>query len=204
MTATPQHFIIHKPFGMLSQLHSNDSKERHKHFLDELYDFPNGMMPVGRLDEKSEGLLLMTTDGKLSDTINRSGIEKEYWVQVDGLIGDEAMFRLKNGVEINIKGSAYKTKPCNVFSLGSNPNVTMASPKLRIGRHRPTSWLSMTLKEGKFRQVRKMTAAVGFPTQRLIRVRIGGILLGNMLPGEVRVLEKLTIDSLGRTHFPKP
>ena len=187
-----RNFKIYKPFGMLSQMSSNDPKEmRKKVFLSDLYDFPKGIMPVGRLDEKSEGLLLMTTDGKLSDTINRSGIEKEYWVQLDGSIDPNAIQKLSQGIEIGFKGRRYLTQPCHVQLLTSMPKIPPANPKLRIGRHRPTSWISICIKEGKFRQVRKMTAAVGFPTQRLIRVRIGSIHLHDLAPGEVEELLKL-------------
>ncbi|MEA1785362.1 pseudouridine synthase [Arenibacter sp. GZD96] len=180
------HYKLYKPFGMLSQLHSNDPKEmRKKRFLDALFPFPKGSMPIGRLDEKSEGLLLMTTDGKLSDTVNSSGIEKEYYAQLDGEISGDAAETLAKGVHIGICGKKYLTKPCRVRVLGVTPNLPKADIKLRIDRHRPSSWISITLTEGKFRQVRKMTAAVGFPTLRLVRVRIAGISLGTMAPGEV-------------------
>lgn len=186
------HYKIYKPFGVLSQLSSNDPKEiRHKSFLNELYGFPEGIMPIGRLDEKSEGLLLMTSNGKLSDKINRSGIEKEYWVQVDGEISPEAILNLKQGVQIGLHGTPYQTKACEVYRLSAVPCLPPPSLKLRIGRHRPTSWISICLKEGKYRQVRKMTAAVGFPTQRLVRVRIGSIYLKDMVPGEVQQLSNL-------------
>jgi len=103
-----QTFKLHKPFGMLSQLISNDvHQSRKKRFLSELYHFPEGTMAVGRLDEKSEGLLLLTTDGKLSNTINQSGVEKEYWAQLDGLITDDAIDQLAKGVEIGIEGVKY-------------------------------------------------------------------------------------------------
>jgi len=179
------HFKVYKPYGMLSQLGSNDAKEqRKKRFLSELYNFPDGIMPIGRLDEKSEGLLLMTTDGKRSDTINRSGIEKEYYAQVDGEIIPTAIEQLKNGVEIGFEGKKYQTKPCTVKKI-ETPTLPEPNPKIRLGRHRPNSWISIVLTEGKFRQVRKMTAAVGFPTLRLVRVRIDKITLGELLPGQV-------------------
>ena len=180
------HFKIYKPFAMLSQMTSGEDRQlRKKRFLSELFDFPDGIMPIGRLDEKSEGLLLMTTDGKLSDTINSSGIEKEYLAQLDGLITPEAIMKIKAGVTIGIFGKKYTTKPCEIKILDDFPSLPNADPALRIGRHRPTSWVSIIIKEGKFRQVRKMTAAVGFPTVRLIRVRIGDIQLENMTPREV-------------------
>ena len=181
-----QTFKLHKPFGMLSQLISNDvHQSRKKRFLSELYHFPEGTMAVGRLDEKSEGLLLLTTDGKLSNTINQSGIEKEYWAQLDGLITDQAIEQLAKGVEIGIEGLKYNTKSCKVFRLNDEPDLPPAHITLRIGRHRPASWMSVTLTEGKYRQVRKMTASVGFPTLRLVRVRIGDICLNKLAPGSV-------------------
>lgn len=173
---------------MLSQLHSNNSKEsKKKHFLRELFDFPEGIMPIGRLDEKSEGLLLMTTDGKLSDTINRSGIEKEYYAQLDGQISDHAIAALKQGVEIGFEGKKYLTKPCKVQRI-ETPTLPKPDAKIRLGRHRPNSWIRIVITEGKFRQVRKMTAAVGFPTLRLVRIRIGDIHLEGLPPREIRTI----------------
>lgn len=185
----PFHFKLYKPFGMLSQLDSNDARQkRKKRFLTELYDFPDGTMPIGRLDEKSEGLLLMTTDGKTSYAINRSEVEKEYYAQLDGEISDEAVELLTEGVEIGLEGKKYITKPCTAGRLLNAPQFPEPDISLRLGRHRPTSWISIILTEGKFRQVRKMTAAVGFPTLRLVRVRVDTILLDNLTPGEVAEL----------------
>ncbi len=188
------HFKIYKPFGMLSQLTSNEEKQiRKKRFLKSLFDWPEGIMPVGRLDEKSEGLLLMTIDGKLSDAINRSGVEKEYYAQLDGNITPEAIEALRKGVEIGFEGQRYHTKPCLITALIEPPLLANADVKIRLARHRPNSWISITLTEGKFRQVRKMTAAVGFPTLRLVRVRIGGIHLENMKPGQVLRIPDLAL-----------
>jgi len=183
-------YKLYKPFGMLSQLDSNDAKEsRSKKFLTELYDFPSGIMPIGRLDEKSEGLLLMTTDGKLCDHINRSGIEKEYIAQLDGIISAEAIKKLSLGVEIGFNGKKYVTKPCQVKVLDHCPVILPeASSKLRLERHRPSSWITMTLTEGKYKQIRKMTASVGFPTLRLVRIRIGTIHLDQLAPGNVQAI----------------
>ncbi|MFT4830739.1 MAG: 23S rRNA pseudouridine2457 synthase [Psychroserpens sp.] len=181
------HFKIYKPFGMLSQMGSNDPKEaRSKQFLGELFEFPDGIMPIGRLDEKSEGLLFMTTDGKLSDAINRSGVEKEYYAQLDGEITDEAVRNLQIGVEIGFAGKRYVTKPCGALKIKAPHPLSEPDQSLRIGRHRATSWISIVLTEGKFRQVRKMTAAVGFPTLRLVRVRIGTTTLKDLAPGDVK------------------
>lgn len=180
-----RHFIIFKPYGYLSQFASNDSKQQSKNFLGDLHDFPEGIMAIGRLDEKSEGLLLLTTDGKMSDFINSQKVEKEYYAQVDGAISEEAIQQLKVGVEIGFDGGKYKTKPCNAFKLESVPDLPNRGKKIRDDRHGPTSWLSITLNEGKFRQVRKMTSVVGFPTLRLVRVRVGAIQINNMQAGDV-------------------
>lgn len=192
MQRTQHYFSAYKPYGMLSQLTSNDPKEvRHKRFLGELYDFPEGTMPVGRLDANSEGLLLLTTDGKMADSVNRSGVEKEYYAQLDGEITDEAISTMQDGVEIGFLGKKYATKTCIVKRLEGAPALPEANQKIRLERHRPSSWISVTLTEGKFRQLRKMTAAVGYPTLRLVRVRIGDIHLEGLVPGKVVALENL-------------
>lgn len=180
--ATHQHFIIHKPWGMISQF-INPAK-RKKRLLGELYDFPIGTMAIGRLDVASEGLLLLTTDGKISEEIRSTKFEKEYYVQVDGNINEIAVEKLKKGVEIGFDGKKYLTKPGKA-SLIKDPKFPLRSQKIRDERHGPTSWISITIREGKFRQVRKMTAAVGFPTLRLIRIRIGTIELEDLKVGEV-------------------
>lgn len=186
------HYKIYKPYGVLSQLSSNDARQlRKKRFLAELYDFPEGIMPIGRLDEKSEGLLLLTTDGKLSDTINRSGIEKEYYAQLDGNITSKAIAQMQAGVEIGFDGKKYQTKPCEVYSAPEDPEFPDRGKKLRDARHGPTSWIRIILIEGKFRQVRKMTSAVGYPTLRLVRVRVGNITLEQLKPGQVVELDVL-------------
>ncbi len=177
------HYILHKPYGYLSQF--KYELKRNKKLLGEFFDFPEGTMAIGRLDEDSEGLLLLTTDGKVSDFIRSRKVEKEYYAQVDGIIDDEAISKLKNGVEIGFEGVKYMTKPCEAFILNVVPNFAPRAKKIRDERHGPTSWASITVNEGKFRQVRKMTAAVGFPTLRLVRVRIGNIKLNNLQSGEV-------------------
>ena len=185
-----RHFILHKPYGYISQFLSNAPKSHKKKFLGELANFPEGTMSIGRLDEKSEGLLLLTTDGKLSDTINSSAVEKEYYAQLDGTISSEAIEKMTKGLEIGIHGEKYLTKPCLVQEMKS-PNFPLRIQKIRDDRHGPTSWVSITLSEGKFRQVRKMTSAVGFPTLRLIRIRVGEIYLNNLLSGESLEVTKL-------------
>jgi 23S rRNA pseudouridine2457 synthase len=172
----------------MSQFISNSKDERKKRFLGELYNFPDNTMAVGRLDEKSEGLLLLTTDGKISAHITGHDIEKEYYAQVNGDIPEEAINQMQDGVEIGFKGQKYTTKPCKVLKLETAPDFPERSRKIRDDRHGPTSWVSITITEGKFRQVRKMTSAVGYPTLRLLRVRIGNMLLGDLQVGEVQEL----------------
>ncbi|OCB77879.1 pseudouridine synthase [Flavobacterium crassostreae] len=177
------HFIIHKPYGYLSQFVY--ALKRKKKLLGELYDFPEGTMAIGRLDEDSEGLLLLTTDGKMSQLIRSKKVEKEYYVQVDGMITQEAIDQLKAGVTIGYNGTKYLTQKCQAQLLPTTPDLGLRAKKIRDPRHGPTSWASITVKEGKFRQVRKMTAAVGFPTLRLVRVRIGNIHLNTLEAGGV-------------------
>jgi 23S rRNA pseudouridine2457 synthase len=183
-----RHFIIHKPYGYISQFVCPIKKKK---LLGELHDFPEGTMSIGRLDEDSEGLLLLTTDGAVSYAICGHHIEKEYYAQVDGLITDEAIEALQNGVEISHKSEKYLTKPCIAFRVEELPNFPERTKRIRNERHGPTSWVSITVKEGKFRQIRKMTAVVGFPTLRLFRVRIGNILLGDLPSGAVIEVNEL-------------
>lgn len=178
-----QHFIIYKPYGYLSQFIYE--LKRPKKLLGELYNFPDNTMAIGRLDEDSEGLLLLTTDGMMSEIVRSKKVEKEYYVQVDGLVTQEAIEELKNGVLIGFNGKKYVTKKCQAHILEELPNFPERGKKIRDERHGPTSWLSITINEGKFRQVRKMTSAVGFPTLRLVRVRVGNIHLNTLQTGEV-------------------
>ena len=188
------HFILNKPYGYLSQFIYQ--LKRNKKLLGELYDFPQGTMAIGRLDEDSEGLILLTTDGMMSELVRSKKVDKEYYVQVDGIITQEAIDKIQSGVEIGFKGSKYKTKPCKAFLVSEIPNFGERGKKIRDERHGPTSWVSITLNEGKFRQVRKMTSAVGFPTLRLVRMRIGNIYLNNLKSGEVIEISDLQISSL--------
>lgn len=183
-----QHFKLFKPYGYLSQFLSNARHERNKKFLGELYDFPEHTMAIGRLDKDSEGLLLLTTDGKESARITGSDIEKEYYVQVDGLITEEALEQLQQGVQLTYNNEPYVTKPSKAYPLEKVPEFPERRKKIRDERHGPTTWISITVTEGKFRQIRKMTAKVGFPTLRLVRVRIGSITLDGLKMGEVEPL----------------
>jgi len=187
-----RHFIHHKPFGYLCQFVCELPKKK---LVGSLYNFPEGTMAIGRLDEQSEGLLLLTTDGQVSEYIRSHKIEKEYYAQLDGEITDQAIEQLQQGVEIGIREVKYLTKPCIVFRLDNDPGFQPRTRKIRDERHGPTSWVSITLTEGKYRQVRKMTAAAGFPTLRLVRVRIGNILLADLPAGEVREVKSFSIGS---------
>ena len=188
-----QHFVLFKPDGYLSQFINNQTKRSNKKLLGELGDFPNETMAIGRLDEPSEGLLLLTTDGMVSEYIRSSKVEKEYYAQVDGIISDKAIEQLRQGVEIGFDGTKYTTKECKVFRLNEIPNLPNRRKKIRDERHGPTSWVSVTLREGKFRQVRKMTAAVGYPTLRLIRIRIGKLQIDNMESGDFREVDEFEV-----------
>ena len=186
------HFILNKPYNYLCQF--VNSNKRKKGLLGDLNAFPKGTMSIGRLDAKSEGLLLLTTDGKVSYHILSRKVEKEYWVQVDGNITQEAVNKLKKGVEIGLQdGSKYTTKPCEAFLIKDEPILPVANRKIRDERHGPKSWASIVIREGKFRQVRKMTAAVGFPTLRLVRVRIGNIKLNDLQPGSFIEVNELKV-----------
>lgn len=183
---THRHFIIHKPYGFVSQFVF--PHKRKKGLLGDLHDFPEGTMAIGRLDVPSEGLLLLTTDGKASQFIRSKNIEKEYYVQLDGDITAEAIQQLCTGVDIRHKKEIYHTLPATVSKINP-PEFEERTRKIRDPRHGPTSWVSITLTEGKNRQIRKMTAAVGFPTLRLMRIRIGNIHLNNLKPGQVEEVD---------------
>ncbi|MFT5149504.1 MAG: 23S rRNA pseudouridine2457 synthase [Flavobacteriales bacterium] len=190
------HYILHKPYGYLSQFVNNQNKRKNKKLLGELHTFPEEIMAIGRLDETSEGLLLLTTDGQASEQVRSKKVEKEYAVQVDGVITDTTIEKIRKGLEIVIHGKKYTTLPCKAEKLDPVPDFANRA-KMRAERHGPTSWLSIIITEGKFRQVRKMTAAVGFPTLRLIRVRIGNIKLNEMLAGDIIEVENFD-DILGQ------
>lgn len=164
----------------MSQFTSGEKLAHKKKYLGDLYQVPEGTMAIGRLDEPSEGLLLLTTDGSESERIRSNKVEKEYYVQVDGIITTEALNQLKKGVVIGVNGEDYKTKSAKVKSITTPESLPHRAKRIRDDRHGPTSWVSITIKEGKFRQVRKMCAAVGFPVLRLIRVRVGEMKLSQI------------------------
>ena len=122
-----KHFLLHKPYGYLSQFVYE--LKRKKKLLGELYPFPVGTMAIGRLDEDSEGLLLLTTDGKMSELVRSKKVEKEYFVQVDGIINQEAIEKIKLGVEIGFDGSKYVTKPCQSYIISDIPDFGLRAKK---------------------------------------------------------------------------
>lgn len=155
--------------------------------LADFFDVPKDVYPVGRLDFDSEGLLLLTNDKALNHALLNPLFkhEREYWVQVDGAITATAIAALQNGVSINIDGKTHRTQPAKARLFDEAPNVPERHPPIRFRKQIPAPWLSLTLQEGKNRQVRKMTAAVGFPTLRLIRYRIGKLTIDQMQPGDI-------------------
>ena len=189
-----KYFIVHKPFNVLSQFSSADGKQTLKDF----FDVPSNVYPVGRLDYDSEGLLILTDDKKLNNyllnPLNKH--KREYWVQVEGDILKEQIDLMEQGVEININGKIYRTKKCLAKKFLQPPMVNTRNPPIRFRKSVPDSWIKIILTEGKNRQVRKMTAAVGCPTLRLIRYRIEEITLENLHPGEMKNLPKQELYNL--------
>jgi 23S rRNA pseudouridine2457 synthase len=189
-----KYFIAHKPFNVLSQFSSTDNKKALKDF----FDVPSNVYPVGRLDYDSEGLLILTDDKTLNNYLlnPQNKHEREYWVQVEGDISNEKIILLQQGVEININGKLYHTKKCNANKFLKSPEVSVRNPPIRFRKLIPDSWVKIILTEGKNRQVRKMTAAVGYPTLRLIRYRIEGITLDKLYPGEMKTIPKKELYNL--------
>ncbi len=177
----PNYFTIYKPFQVLSQF----SPEPGKRSLKDVYSFPKDVYPVGRLDYDSEGLLIITNDTGLNHRLLNPAFahEREYWVQVEGIITNHALTQLCSGVNITVNGKTHHTKTAYATAFEKEPPVFERNPPVRFRKHIPTSWISLTLTEGKNRQVRKMTAAVGFPTLRLIRYRIGKLTIDSLEPG---------------------
>jgi 23S rRNA pseudouridine2457 synthase len=186
-----RYFIIYKPYLVLSQFTSQLNKQT----LVNYFSVPKDVYPVGRLDEDSEGLLILTNDENLNHRLLNPLFkhEREYWMQVEGEITQHAVMQLQQGIEINVNGRIYKTKPCSVSIFNEEPLLPPRNPPIRFRKNIATSWIKMILTEGKNRQVRKMTAKVGFPTLRLVRYRIEDIELGNMQPGEMKELSQKTI-----------
>ena len=176
-----QILLFNKPFAVLSQFTSEPAH----HVLAE-YINHKGFYPAGRLDKDSEGLLILTDDGKLQQKISnpRYGKFKTYMVQVEGLLTEQALEALARGVELK----DGPTRPAKAQRV-DKPRVWDRDPPIRERKHIPTSWLELSISEGRNRQVRRMTAATGFPTLRLIRTKIDEWDLGELQPGESRLVE---------------
>ncbi len=163
--------------------------------LKDWFDVPRDVYPVGRLDKDSEGLLLLTNDNAVNrdllDPVN--GHWRTYWAQVEGAPDDAALQPLREGVAITLPTAPYTTLPAQAAVLDPQPDVPPRTPPIRVRKYIPDTWISLSLQEGKNRQVRKMTAAVGFPTLRLIRVAIGGYQLPVLYPGWI---QEISLDEL--------
>lgn len=173
---------FHKPFGVVSQFTLDGSPHR---TLAE-FGFPKGVYPIGRLDADSEGLLLLSDEPELNVRLLHPsrGHAREYWVQVERVPGEKALAQLAQGVEYQ----GRRALPLHAWVLDPQPGIAEREPPIRFRKTVPTCWLALELHEGKNRQVRRMTAAVGHPTLRLLRVRIGSFHLGKLRPGEWRAL----------------
>lgn len=170
----------------------SDMKAAPKKTLKDFFTVPNDVYPVGRLDYDSEGLLLLTNDASINHKLLHPlfSHEREYRVQVEGSISEPALHQLRSGVEITVDGQPYLTKPCSVEVLHDLAGIAERNPPIRFRKNIATSWIKMVITEGKNRQVRKMTAMVGFPTLRLVRHRIEQLTADRLQPGEMRELRK--------------
>ena len=187
-----RYFVIYKPFQVLSQFSAQQGKQTLKDF----FIVPRDVYPVGRLDYDSEGLLILTSDSSLNHRLLNPVFAhpREYLVQVEGVFTSDAAQLLGQGVSINVDGKAYKTRPAQVSILDAKPlSIAERIPPVRFRRNIPTSWIRLSLTEGKNRQVRKMTAAAGYPTLRLIRSRMADLELGILQPGQMYALDQQTI-----------
>jgi 23S rRNA pseudouridine2457 synthase len=173
---------FNKPFGVLSQFTSDGSKNR---TLAE-FGFPKDVWPIGRLDADSEGLLLLSDEPDLNQKLlhPRLAHQREYWVQVERIPSVEQLKKLERGVMIQER----KTLPCRAWLLEPQPVIPPRDPPIRFRKSVPDCWMALELVEGKNRQVRRMTAAIGHPTLRLLRVRIGNYWLGDLPPGQWKIL----------------
>ena len=193
-----QYILFYKPYGVLCQF--TDDSESPRPTLKEYIEIPE-VYSAGRLDFDSEGLLLLTNDGQLKHRLidPQFAHSRTYWVQVEGIPTEDALQQLCQGV--NIQG--YRTKPALAKLLGTEPDLPPRQPPIRTRANIPTAWIELILTEGKNRQVRKMTAAVGFPTLRLVRVAIAHLRLENLSVGEWRELTEPELQELCLKVLPR-
>jgi 23S rRNA pseudouridine2457 synthase len=187
-----RYILFHKPYGVVSQFSGEESRCTLKDFI----DVP-GVYPVGRLDHDSEGLMLLTDDGWVQHRLTdpRFGHPRTYWAQVEGIPDDRALQQeLSRGIRIR----DYQTLPAKARLLPSEPLFPPRHPAIRFRKNIPTAWIEITLTEGRNRQVRRMTAALGYPTLRLVRVAIGDLRLEGLASGQRRDLTSAEVAGLRR------
>jgi len=179
-----KYILFNKPYAVLSQFTPEDGKQSLQDF-----SFPEKVYPVGRLDYDSEGLLLLTDDNSIKHKLTdpKFKLPKTYLVQIERVPSVESLQQLCEGVVIEGK----KTRPAEVRLLEEEPNLPLRSVPIRFRKNVPTAWIELTIREGRNRQVRKMTAAVGHPTLRLVRIKVGNISLDELQPGQWKIIEKL-------------
>lgn len=186
--------LFNKPHGVICQFTSEHGHQSLKEFI----PIP-GFYPAGRLDTDSEGVVLLTDDGNVQNKISnpKFKLPKTYWVQVEGRFDEYALDKIRQGVQLN----DFKTQPAQADLMDEPQNLWDRVPAIRYRKNIPTSWISLILKEGKNRQVRRMTAAVGFPTLRLVRYAIGGYTLQGIAPGEWRMFDRFRWNHADFEHF---
>jgi 23S rRNA pseudouridine2457 synthase len=184
-----RYILFNKPYDVVCQFSGDDERPTLARFV----PVPD-VYPAGRLDHDSEGLVLLTSDGQFQQAITHpnNAHPRSYWAQVENIPDEKALRRLRDGVEI----AGYRTRPAKARLLRNEPDLWPRNPPIRHRPSIPTAWIELTLIEGRNRQVRRMTAAVGFPTLRLVRVAIGSLELGKLAVGEWR---DLTAAELART-----
>jgi 23S rRNA pseudouridine2457 synthase len=194
-----RYLLFYKPYDVLTQFTDNSS-ETPRQTLKDYISIP-AIYPVGRLDRDSEGLLLLTNHGQLQHRLSDPQFQhpRTYWVQVERVPDAAALAQLRQGVTIQ----GYRTRPAQVKLLPTEPSLPPREPPIRFRKNVPTAWLEMTLTEGKNRQVRRMTAAVGFPTLRLVRVAIAQLRLEGLEPGQWRDLTAPEVKELQKLCFPR-
>lgn len=178
---TLRYIVFYKPYGVISQFSGQGATLKDYVPVKEIY-------PVGRLDHDSEGLLLLTDDGELQHRLTdpKFGHPRTYWVQVERIPEEKSLQRLRDGVVVQ----GQRTRPAQVRRLEKEPDLPPRDPPIRFRKNVPTAWLEIALTEGRNRQVRRMTAAIGHPTLRLVRVAIGNLRVEGLRPGEWRELKK--------------
>ncbi|HEY9646410.1 MAG TPA: pseudouridine synthase, partial [Chroococcidiopsis sp.] len=201
-----RYLLFHKPYDVLTQFsdprHSDlaaTERDRQTRTLKDFIPVPD-VYPVGRLDRDSEGLLLLTSNGRLQHWLTDPKFQhpRTYWVQVEHIPTDRDLEPLRQGIPIQ----TYRTRPAIARLLTDQPSLPPRHPPIRVRQSIPTAWLELTLTEGRNRQVRRMTAAIGFPTLRLVRVAIAHLRLEGLEPGQWRDLTDAELEPLLRPTPP--